>query len=128
MLVVCAIVERFASLRVEFLVGPAPDEAIELDVWRIELCLARLQVAVNSLYQSCYFVAIEKAIVVIKIVQVSGVVVFRLVVASFDTPNISPVRGRRMIGTEQIVGTRNLLVKILLDQPARNDASFDNAA
>ena len=58
MLLVGAVVERFAGLCVEFLSRPASDRAIELDMRRIQLGLARLQGIVEALDQARHFVAI----------------------------------------------------------------------
>ena len=72
MLFVSAIVEQFAGLRVKFLPGPLPNGAIELDVWRVQLRLARLERTVEALDQSSHFVAIKIAVVVVQVIQIRG--------------------------------------------------------
>ena len=55
----------------ELLSGPLADAAIELDVRRIELRLAWLQEAIQTLDQSGNFFPIEMAVVVIQIVEIA---------------------------------------------------------
>ena len=82
----------------------------------------------EALDQRSTLVAIQVAVVVVQVVEVRRLLILRLVVSSLDAPDVRPVRRRRMVRAEQIVRTRNPLVEIFLDQPARNDARFHDAA
>src|SRR5713101_3799480 len=66
-------------------------------------------------------------IVVVEIVEVGLLFILRFVVASLDAPNIGPVRRRRVIRAEQVVGARNPFVEILLHQPSRDHSRFNHA-
>ena len=70
MLVVGAIVQRFAGLRMEFLAGPFADRAIEFDVRRVQLGLAGLSEALKRSISPAHFIAIEIAVVVVQIVEI----------------------------------------------------------
>src|SRR3984957_15816695 len=98
-----AVVDWFSCLRVEFLPSPTPNRAIELDVGCVEFGLARLQRTVETFDQAGHFIAVEIAVVVVKVVKVRSFLVFGFVVAALHAPDIGPVRGRGMIGAEQVI-------------------------
>src|SRR3989442_1804205 len=126
MLFVGFVVQRFAGLRVKFLSCPSAYRAIELDIWRIELWLSRFQHAVEAVNQPRNFVAVKMAVVIVEIIQIRLPIVLGLVVASLNAPHVGPVRRRRMISAEQVVGTRNPFVEIFLNEPRGNYTGFDN--
>ena len=91
MLLIRPIVENFAALRVELLPCPASNHAIELNVRRVQALFASLQDTVEALNQSRDFIAIKLAVVIVQIVQIGLAFILGLVVAAFDSPNVSPV-------------------------------------
>src|SRR5579872_6905309 len=93
LLIVFFVFERRAGFRMIFLIGPAANHAIELDVWSVKFWLTRLQNRVEARNQSGNLVAIKVAVVIVQIVEVGLLVVFRFVIAALDSPNVGPMRG-----------------------------------
>src|ERR1700730_1128184 len=99
----------------ELLGSPAADGAIEPDVGSIELWLAGFQDIVQALDQTSDLVAIQLPVVVVQVVELGGLVVDGFVITTFDPPNVGPVGGRGMIGSEEVVGTGDPFVEVFLD-------------
>src|ERR1700731_5429949 len=110
-LFVSAIVERFARLGMERLSLPAANLTIEFNIGRVKFWLTGLQGDVETLDKARDFIAIKIAVVVVQIIEIRGMIVLGLIVASLNAPHIGPMRGGRMIGAEKIVGTGNPLVE-----------------
>ena len=87
----------------KLLIRPLADHAIELNIRCVKLRLSGFQYSVEAVDQASHLVAIQIAVVVVKIVQIGLLVVLRFVVATLDSPNVSPVRRRGMVGAKQIV-------------------------
>src|ERR1700687_1021790 len=128
MLLVAAVVQRFAGLAVVLLPCPLYNVAVKADVRRIELLLALLQKSVQALDQPRNFLPIQVAAVIVKVVEVRGLVILQLIVPALDSPDVGPVRRGRMIRTEKVERTRDPLVQLLLPEPPRDHARFNHAA
>src|SRR5580658_5634162 len=107
MLLVVLVFYRLAGLCVKLLPRIFSNEAVELDIRRVKLGLSRFERIVKALDQSRDFIAIKISVVIVEIVKVGRLVILGFVITSLHAPYISPVRGRRMIGAEKIVRTRN---------------------
>src|SRR3954466_7101016 len=95
------VVKWLAGLRVEFLVLPLADVAIELDVRTIKLGVSRLLTVADALHQLRALVAIEIPVVIVQVIEVGRSFVLGLVVAALDAPHICPMRGGGMISAEE---------------------------
>src|SRR5271165_4300906 len=102
MLLVAAIVQRLARLAVELLPRPFSNVAVEVDVGRVQLLLARLQKCVQPLHQPGHFLTIKVAAVIIQVVEVSSRVILQFVVPALDSPDVGPMRRRRMVRAKKI--------------------------
>src|SRR5262249_3610739 len=103
------------------------NHAVELDVRAIQLSASRTLTRADAPYQSHALFAKEVAIVVIQVVQVRRGRVLQLVIAALESPRIGPMRGRRMVGAEEVVGAGDPLVQVFLHQPARDHAGLGDA-
>src|SRR5206468_11525213 len=127
LLIVFFVFEALASLRMIFLIGPTADHTIELDVRSVKLGLTWLQNRIEARNQSGNLIAIEISVVIIQVVEISLLVVLGLVVTAFDSPNVSPMRGRGVVCAKEVVRTRQPLVEIFLNKPCGNDARLHDS-
>src|SRR4029077_17782793 len=108
--------------------GETANGAIEFEVGDIKRPLTGFEKAVKAVDEASYLLPVEVPVVVVEIVELSRILILRLVVPSLDAPHIGPARRGRVVGAEQVVGAGNPFVEIFLDEPSRDDARLHNAA
>src|SRR5258708_28376718 len=96
---------------------PTANIAVELDLRTIELGAAGFLGRADALHQSRAFIAIKMAVVVVEIVQLRRSLILQFVIPSLYSPPVTPMPRPRMVGAEQIIGTGDPLVEILLHMP-----------
>ena len=89
----------------KLLPGPFSYVAVELNIGRVELGFAGLQISVQALNEAGNFVAIKMAAVIVQVVEIGYLIVLRFVVAALDAPYVGPVRRGRMVGAEKVERT-----------------------
>src|SRR5947209_8453551 len=98
MLLIPGSVDLFPAFGMKPLPRPTPDVAVEFYVRRIKLLLLTLKIRIETRDQSRYLIAIELAVVIVQVVKIGRRLVLGFIIASLDSPHVSPVRRRRMVG------------------------------
>src|SRR5215471_8711859 len=125
-LLVFALGEQLAGHAIG-LVGKLADVTVELQVWHVEVRLARSDVLVDLPDQLLALLVEERAAVLVHMLEVRFLLGLRLVVAALEAPDIEPVRRARAVHAEQVIAHWHPLVDELLHDRERHHAGLDDS-